>query len=88
MIRKIVIATGVVTSIAGSASNRGGCSDGTGPRASFDWPMGIVADGKGNLFVSDCQAIRRVSAATGIVVTIAGLLEVAGSYDSHSGTAP
>ena len=48
-IRKIVISTGVVTTLAGSSS---GNTDATGTSASFYWPTGITTDGS-NLYVSD-----------------------------------
>jgi len=48
-IRKIVISTGVVTTLAGSSS---GSTDATGTSASFYSPKGITTDGT-NLYVSD-----------------------------------
>ena len=68
-IRKIVIATGVVTTLAGSGSP--GFADGTGSAASFYFPMGITTDGV-NLYVSDFYEIRKVVIATGEVTTLAG----------------
>ena len=47
-IRKIVISTGVVTTLAGSGS--AGSTDATGTGASFNVPMGIVYDDS-NLYV-------------------------------------
>ena len=65
-IRKVVIATGVVTTLAGSTLS--GSADGTGSVASFNYPMGITADGT-NLYVSDTDnnEIRQVVIATGVV---------------------
>ena len=48
-IRKIVISTGVVTTLAGSSS---GSTDATGTSASFNGPEGITTDGT-NLYVAD-----------------------------------
>ena len=48
-IRKIVISTGVVTTLAGSSS---GNTDATGTSASFNNPVGITTDGT-NLYVAD-----------------------------------
>ena len=70
-IRKIVIATGVVTTVAGTGV--AGAVDGTGTAASFNIPSGITNDGT-NLYVSD-QAnhkIRKIVIATGVVTTVAG----------------
>jgi hypothetical protein len=71
-IRKIVIATGEVTTLAGSAGV-GGFINGTGSAARFSAPAGITTDGA-NLYVTDMSnnAIRKVVIATGEVTTIAG----------------
>jgi fibronectin type 3 domain-containing protein len=70
-IRKVVIATGVVTTLAGSGSI--GSADGTGTGASFNFPYGITTDGT-NLYVADTNnhLIRKVVIATGVVSTVAG----------------
>ena len=49
LIRKIVISTGAVTTLAGTGSS--GSADGTGTSASFNIPHGITTDGT-NLYVS------------------------------------
>jgi len=50
LIRKIVISTGAVTTVAGTGSQ--GSADGTGTSASFYRPTGITTDGT-NLYVAD-----------------------------------
>ena len=57
-IRKIVISTGVVTTLAGSSA---GSTDATGTSASFYWPTGITTDGS-NLYVADMyyHRIRKI----------------------------
>ena len=70
-IRKVVIATGVVTTLAGSPGNTSS-DDGRGAAARFVGPVGIASDGAGNLFVPDGNTIRRVVIATGVVTTLAG----------------
>ena len=69
-IRKIVISTGAVTTLAGSSS---GNIDATGTSASFSYPTGITTDGT-NLYVSDQsnQWIRKIVISTGVVTTLAG----------------
>lgn len=71
-IRKLVIATGVVTTIAGLAGAFGP-DDGTGSAARFNNPSGLVYDGAGNLYVADTNsnAVRKVVVATGVVTTLA-----------------
>ena len=79
-IRKIVIATGVVTTIAGSTSS--GSTNGTGTSARFNYPRGITTDGT-NLYVSDSynHKIRKIVISTGAVTTLAGSGQ-AGSTDA------
>lgn len=71
LIRQIVIATGVVTTLAGGAP--GAWTNGTGTAASFNQPQGITTDGK-NLYVSEWNNndVRQIVIATGVVTTLAG----------------
>ncbi len=82
-IRKIVAATGVVTTFAGLAGTNGSL-DGTGGAARFFSPTGVAVDGSGNVFVADLRnyTIRKISSG-GVVTTFAG---TAGSYGSANGT--
>ncbi|MBA5686187.1 hypothetical protein H3H39_03870 [Duganella sp. LX47W] len=61
LIRKIS-AAGVVTTIAGNASDQS--VNGTGTAASFRDPAGVAVDGAGNVYVSDSGSnlIRKISA--------------------------
>ena len=81
-IRKIVIATKAVTTVAGSAVQTGN-TDGTGSAALFDHPTGIAADGSGNIYVADRNnsTIRKIVIATRAVTTLAGRPGLAGATD-------
>jgi len=70
-IRQIVIATGKVTTLAGSGAIENDSKDGTGTQATFLVPSGIVVVGD-NLFVAESHKIRKVVIATGEVTTLAG----------------
>ena len=71
IIRKVT-ATGVVTTLAGTAGMRGS-ADGTGAAARFSNPAGLAADAAGNIYVADPgnHAIRKVT-PMGVTTTIAG----------------
>jgi hypothetical protein len=73
-IRKVVIATGAVTTLAGADDGSSGSVDGTGTSARFRQPRGIGTDGT-NVYVADSEnhTIRRVVVATGEVTTLAGM---------------
>lgn len=71
-VRKIAMPGGVVSTLAGSAGNRGH-ADGTGAAATFFNPASIAVDPVGNLYVADVNnfTIRRITPA-GAVSTIIG----------------
>jgi len=71
-IRKITASTGIVSTLAGDSTS--GNNDGTGTSARFFSPAGIAVDSLGNVYVSDRgnNSIRKITASTGIVSTLAG----------------
>ncbi|MCP5500498.1 MAG: hypothetical protein H7A25_11380 [Leptospiraceae bacterium] len=70
IIRKMVLSTGEVTTIAGSAGNPG-IDDGIGTAAKFVYPFGITTDGS-NLYVTDAGSgnIRKIKLSNMEVSTI------------------
>lgn len=86
-IRKIVVATGEVTTLAGSAG-WSGYGDGVGVDARFETPDGLALDDAGNLLVADLGncVIRKIDLATGEVSTLAGAPRENGTVDG-SGSA-
>ncbi len=79
-VRKIVIASKVVTTLAGLAGNPGSV-DGVGAAARFNTMNGITTDGN-NLYVSDSNnTIRWIDKNTGAVNTLAGYTNSAGAID-------
>lgn len=73
-IRKVTLATGIITTVAGNGT--GGYSGDNGPatNAQLHSPSGIRVDSAGNLYITDSanQVIREVTASTGYISTIAG----------------
>jgi hypothetical protein len=74
VIRKVVLATGIITTVAGT-SVQGYSGDG-GPATSAQMvgSYGIAVDAAGNFYFSDSDngVIRKVTVSTGIITTIAG----------------
>ena len=86
-IRRVEVATGAVTTLAGSGEN--GHADGVGDAAQFGEPRGLSISPDGSaLFVADSRnhKIRRVEVATGTVTTLAGSGED-GDADAVGGAA-
>lgn len=74
-IRKIVIATGVVSTIAGTAGSADSTDAATGPgtTAKFNNPIGLALDAAGTtLYVSDQNytKVRKIALGTGVVTTL------------------
>ncbi len=86
IIRKVVISSALVTTVAGTAGVWG-WSDGTGTAARFSYPNGITTDGT-NLYVTDSAnaTIRKIVISTNSVTTLAGTVMTPGSADG-TGTA-
>jgi len=80
-IRKIDIASGMVTTIAGMSGNKGS-RDGKGAAARFNRPCGITTDGT-SLYVTDSNnhTIRQIDIESGTVTTIAGRVGEVGYVD-------
>ncbi len=74
MVRKINGTTGIITTVAGSATP-GYTGDGAAAAlATLNNPQGICIDAAGNLYIVDRgnNAIRKITASTGNITTIAG----------------
>lgn len=84
VIRKITPA-GVVTTLAGGTP---GFANGTGTQAHFFAPSAVAAKSDGTLFVTDSgnKTIRKITPA-GVVTTLAGLPQSAGSTDGSGSAA-
>lgn len=85
-IRKIAPG-GVVTTLAGLAGYTGS-TDGLGSAARFNSPRGVAVDGNGNVYVADAdnETIRMINPA-GLVTTLSGMANIAGSNDGTGGEA-
>ncbi len=87
VIRKVVLSTGVITTVAGNGT-AGYLGDfGAATSAALAGPFGIAVDAAGNLFIADSgnNVIRKVNAFTNLITTVAG--NGAGGYSGDGGQA-
>jgi hypothetical protein len=73
VIREVLIATGVIQTVAGRGQ-AGFSGNGNALNALLNGPAGVFVDGSGNIFIADTKnhVIREVVAATGNIQTVAG----------------
>jgi len=84
-IRKVDATTGIITTIAGLNEMFGYSGDnGAATNAELNEPQGIRMDAAGNLYIADAMnnVIRKVTASTGIISTVAGNYALNTSTDS------
>lgn len=82
VIRKVTASTGIISTVAGKYGSCSYSGDGVAATAaSLRYPEGVALDSVGNLYIADTQnnLVREVSAATGLISTIAGVPNGLGS---------
>ena len=94
IIRKLNLATGVMTTLAGGYPSTSGTTitaqtgyvDGTGRNTRFNRPYNFVNDGSDNVYLADRfnNVIRKIALSTGVVTTFAG--NTSGTAGSANGT--
>lgn len=86
-IRKVTTATGNISTIAGNGTQGYSGDGGAATSAQLSHPDGIGFDKAGNLYISDSYnvVIRKVTASTGIITTVAG--NGTGGYSGDGGPA-
>jgi NHL repeat len=73
-IRKVTVATGIITTVAGNGTTGYSGDGGAATSAELDDPHGVGLDSAGNIYIADTynNRIRKVTVATGIITTVAG----------------
>jgi sugar lactone lactonase YvrE len=78
-IRKIDVATGIITTIAGTGTYGFSGDGGLAINAQLQTPTALTVDTFGNIFLTQSNRIRKITAATGIINTIAGTGSMSGN---------
>jgi len=73
-IRKVAAGSGIITTVAGNGSGEFSGDGGPATAAGLYGALGVAVDLRGNLYIADSESsrIRKVSADSGIITTIAG----------------
>jgi hypothetical protein len=73
-IRKVTAATGNITTVAGTGASGSGGDGGAATNAGLNGPRGVAVDISGNFYIADAynNRIRKVTASTGVITTVAG----------------
>ncbi len=88
-VRKVTMSTGIIATVAGVGSNGYNGDNIPATSASLYGPTGVVVDSSGNVYISDTQnnRIRKVTASTSVITTIAGTGSAGFSGDGDQATA-
>ena len=86
-VRKVTLATGIITTIAGTGTGAYAGDGGAATSAALHNPEYLTLDSADNLYIGDYlnNRVRKVNAATGIITTIAG--NGTGAYAGDGGAA-
>lgn len=73
-VRKVNASTGIITTVAGNGVQGYSGDGGLATSAELNYPASVGLDSAGNLYIADWgnYRVRKVSASTGIITTIAG----------------
>lgn len=73
-VRKVAASTGVITTVAGTGVQGYSGDGGPATSAELGGPEGVAVDLNGNLYIADASnyRVRKVSATTGTITTVAG----------------
>ena len=74
VVREVVVASSTIETVAGTGGWGYTGDGGLATTATLESPSGVFVDSAGNIYIADTQnyAIRKVSASTGDILTIAG----------------
>jgi hypothetical protein len=87
-IRLLNVSTGIITTVAGTGAAGYSGDGGSATSAKLNYPGGIAVDGSGNIYIADStnSVVRKVTASTGIITTVAGNGSIGYSGDGGAAT--
>jgi len=88
VIRKVAVSTGIITTVAGNGTGGYSGDGGAATSAELNDPWSVAVDLSGNIYIGDMNnsVIRKVTASTGIISTVAGSSAVGYSGDGGLAT--
>ncbi len=87
-IRKVLAATNVISTIAGTGSASYSGDESAATSATLKYPVGVDVDASGNVYIADSSnnRIRKITISTGIITTVAGTGSGGYTGDGNSAT--
>lgn len=87
-VRRVVLATGIITTLAGTGQHRHSGDGGPAVSAALNEPCALAVDGKGNLYIADQSnnRVRKVDLSSGVITTVAGTGEASYTGDGTAAT--
>jgi len=87
-IRKVTVSTGFISTVAGNGTQGYSGDGGPATSAKMQGPTGVAVDTAGNIYIADSYGnrIRKVTASTGIISTVAGNGNIGHSGDGGPAT--
>lgn len=89
VIREVMAASGIISTIAGSGSGGYAGDGGAATNAQLNGPLGVAVDAAGNVYIADKNnnVLRQVNAATQTITTVAGNYSGGAGYSGDGGPA-
>src|SRR5208283_4633478 len=74
VVRKVTASTGVISTFAGNGTCGYAGDGGAASSAELSYPNGVAVDSSGSVYIADSSnnRIRKVTASTGVISTLAG----------------
>ncbi len=86
-VRKVLVATSVISTIAGTGTAGFSGDNGQATAANIQYPCGVNLDSAGNVYFGDqtgYNVIRKVTVSTGVISTVAGTGSTSGGYNGDN----